>query len=394
LTANRAYTLAQAGDTVWALPGTYSSNRLGFTSGSAPTSKTVTDSMDCHSSQECVYFTPQPGQEANVVTGEIDWKASFAPQHLYYKGFVRGACPSFSPVNFTGSTSAVNDITADGFVNDLDTDADCVPYIAGPHTNVRVLNGDFQHYCTAGSAGGFQIQSNQQDQGGEATNVAYVPSDILIEGNRFEHVNNNCTINDHQDCIHQYASLDMLIIGNTFVNCWDSSILAGGLDVAGVQENNAIVANFFGPTQLGTNNCCLRGDTTPSKETFDGWVIAFNSSSSTWMNKSGNVLNNVQFIGNVGLGTVVCRGGGDTNVTWKYNVMGSAACDATDNGGETNTTVKFADTTAASLDLHIGAGSVAENFVPSSQSGGCAAWPTDFDGATRPATCDAGADER
>jgi len=392
-TASQAYTLANAGDTVWVLPGTYSGSDLNFTSGTAPTSKTVSDNTDCHSTHQCVYFMPQPGQASNVITNEIDFKGNLAPQHMYWKGFIRGACPSFSNANAV--TTGSNDITADGFVNDLATDADCIPYLFGPNKYIRIINGNFEHECRVGETGGMQIQSNQSGQGGEATDHIWAPDHFLIANNTFSQVDISCEgTGHHQDCIHHYASINSTFRGNTFINCFDSALLVGALDEPGFAENNIIENNWFGPTILGVNACCLRGDTTASNETFDNWIIRFNSSTSTWMNKTGLVLNNVSFIGNVGLGTNLCVTG--TGTIYRYNVSGSTACDATDTGSQTNTDVKFVDITTAALDLHIQAGSVAIDKVPTSQSDGCAAVVIDKDGDSRPTSgsCDAGADER
>jgi hypothetical protein len=279
---------------------------------------------------------------------------------------------------------------------------DCTPAMNGPWTYVRIINSEFSYNCNLSDpnesqAGGFAIQGNQSGLGGEATSHIYAPSHMLLDHDYFhDYVVNGCG-GGHQDCIHIYAWTDSTISNSKFDKCYDSSILAEGLDEAGYAENDVIENNWFGPTVLGANNCCFRGDTTPSNETFDGWTIRFNSTTDTFMNKTGNVLNNVSFIGNVGLGTSICQSG--SNVIYAYNMMGSAACGGTDTGGITNSQVKFTNISNGSLDLHLQAGSAAIGKVPLAQAGGCAATAggKDMDGDARTPSgataCDAGADE-
>jgi hypothetical protein len=193
--------------------------------------------------------------------------------------------------------------------------------------------------------------------------------------------------------------LDSTISNNTFNRCYDSAILLQAFDGVGVPENNIVENNWFGPTLGGVNNCCFRGDGNPANETFDHVTVRFNSSVSHIFNKSGTVLNNVSFIGNIALTAPPCGTG--TNILWAYNVYGgSTRCGPTDTIGATQSSVQFMNPGAAGLNLHVKAGSVALAKVPTSLAGGCGSVSggRDKDGDRRPApdgvACDAGADER
>lgn len=393
-TATKAYNLAQLGDTVWVLPGSYSGSSIAVGSGSVNKSLA---SNECNLTNQCVYFRSQPGQESAVtLTSNLSFSQNDTPDHVYYLNFQGAeACPVWNADGFGAATA-----TNTGYGKDITVDnikgTDCKPFMSGAWSYIRILNSDFSYNCdTEGDAGGFGIQSNQPGQGGEATDHTWAPSHIVIDKTSFhDFVVNGCT-GGHQDCIHIYAWTESRISNSKFNRCYDSSILAEGLDEDGYAENVIIENNWFGPTVLGVNNCCFRGDSVPSAETFDSWTVRFNTSVDTFMNKSGNVLNNVSFIGNIGLGTITCKTG--TNVVYAYNMMGSGACGATDTGNITNTQVKLKDTSSGALDLHLQASSSALNKVPTSLANGCAAVAKDIDGDVRPTTaglfCDAGADQ-
>jgi len=381
---------------VWVVAGNYDGDNLSFPSNmTLPTSKTVSDPTNCDATHQCVYITPAPG--ANVsIGGGLPFVQYHTPSHLYYQGFSKNFCAGPQTSNWGDTKGFAQDIT---FAQDYAVQSagdDCQGIISGPWSYVRYIGGEIDRGCTHGASGGFQVQSNQTGMGGEANSHVYVPDHILFSGVAFVQYNISCSSGDHQDCIHIYAWTNSVVQNSSFNNCWDSSILAEGLDENGYAENDIIQNNWFGPTILAVNNCCLRGDSTPSNETFDNWIIRFNSSVTTWNNKTGNVLHNVEFIGNVGLDDATCEPNGfngSTNVTYAYNISGGNPCGSTDKGNVTNTQVKFANTSISGLNLHIGSGSIAAGFVPGSQNDGCASIGSDKGGDVRPAPCAAGSEE-
>jgi hypothetical protein len=408
-TAARAYELMSNGDTAWIMPGNYGTAHAFDFEKNAPSSYKTSVGTDCNSTNSCFYFIPKPGQETAVTYTNADgdgypgFKQGKTPDNLYYAN-IKGAkgCPSFSLTSPSATADNIGQAAATaGFAKDItvknNQGTDCTLYMQGHWSYVRVIGLDNSYTCdTEGQAGGSNIGANESvGLDGETSNHIYAPDHITIDSSYFHDYNiNGCgPAQPHQDCIHPRAMTNSTIRNSKFDNCFDSSILWDALDEPGYPENNIIENNWFGPTQLGNNNCCLRGGNTPSEEVFDNFIIRFNTSTSDINNKSINVFNNVQFIGNVAMGSNVCAGG-----IWKYNILGSGACDSgTDTGGATNSLVKLKNLNNGTLDLHIQAGSSAIGYVPTSLANGCSTAGLDFDGDARPTGaglfCDAGSDQ-
>jgi hypothetical protein len=404
-TAAKAYELMHNGDTAWFLPGSYGTTHAVDFEVNTPAVFHTSVGNNCQATNQCFYFIPQPGQESSVNVGGTPtamdgdgypaFHQSRTPDNLYYGGF-RGAkgCPSFSNTSYGTTTGFAKDITV---VNGQGTN--CTLYMVGPWSYVNIIGQESSFNCndSAQQAGGSVFPAANQSSGndGVTSDHIYAPHDITVTRGYFhDYVINGCgPANPHMDCFHPRSGYNITFSYNKFDNCFDSSILFEGLAEPGFSENNKIIGNWFGPTQLGANNCCLRGASGAagdpcSNETFDDYIIAFNTSTSVINNKACNVMNNVRYVGNIAMSTNVCAGG-----IWSYNLLGGSACGVTDAGSVTNSQVKLIDMNNGTLNLHIQTGSIAEAFVPGLEANGCSLFNTDFDGNSRSAPCDAGSDE-
>lgn len=391
---DKAISEADCGDTIVAI-----------SDGFDPVINGVSDKGCTNSTRVSIVAQPSVEFESQI---EIDDDQA---DHLRLAGFQPRACFKVTSTPTT-TPDDVEDVLIEDFVGEWETagssgDAGCRFFILGPARDVVVRDSSFSHRddCHAdSSANGSQVKAVGSDSsGGETSSVAAAPQFTVDNVTFHDYVVANddgskqdlCASAPHKDCLHIFAATNTTVKNSTFTNCHDSHILWNAVN--GTEpEGNRITNNWFGPTVLGTNSCCLRGGTATS-EVFDGYVISFNSSTGSFLSKTAMTRNNVKFIGNVALSGVSCDPtGGTTGEVWVGNFASSkigTSCDGGITTGGSNATVLFSRITDP-IDLHIGAGSVAESAVPAGTKDGCLTAATDKDGQARGEPCDAGADER
>ncbi len=337
LSLNRAYQVANPGDTVSVATGSYASQTINKDAGKSLGSTKVVLRAD-----------------GDVVLGGFNSYAN----DIHYIGFELPR-PSGTATLKGGRNVIMEDFRA------------AKPYIIGPTSSsstadtidsITIKGGDFGPHVSCG--GGFGINT----LGGRPAN------NITLEGITMHDFSIDASCPDaHLDCLHTFNGIDGLTVRNSrFYNCEHFGALVNG------SSNVTIENNFF---EGGIHGFKLRGDNDPSIEVFNTVLIRNNSADHINLGSGGsNTLNDVRVEGNATVDTPTCRSG----VTYTGNLSESGRC-STDNDFSPES-IGFAD--VANGDFHVTDTSPAVDRLSSGPA-------TDIDGDSRPqgSLFDVGADE-
>ena len=367
---NRAYRVAQPGQTVEVAAGSYGGQNLLF-------DPSKTSSAD-------VVFQPAPG--ASVTIGQLNFGSSRlegGASHVTVRDMTLTGDVAIPGCGAADNTPCPADAQSPG--NDL------------TFLNLRV-KGAYAFYCASCSnvslIGGVWGPDTYQCRAGLGSAHPEIQSaytqvkrahGILIDGVAWQNFA-RCTSSDHTECLQVEPADDVTMRNSTFRNC-DTIVvnfandLANSNSAAGYRApNNVLIENNFfstatdntgGPTYYALNirectNCTVRN----------------NSWTQPPRMPTGEVSLNVRFVANVGPQVQWnC-----VAATFSYNVFEGAACSSTDRNVAN---VGFVN--RSTLDLHLAAGS------PAIDAGDPGNYPArDIDGQARPlgGRPDAGADER
>ena len=331
-TMNRAYSVAQPGDTVRMAGGTYPSQTL-----SAP----------AKSGSSRIVFEPVLGASATVQTLRVEGSA-----FLTFRGFrVAGAIRT---VNGNPSTLGTRDVTFENMR------AQTIK-IVGRVSNIAVRGGTF------GDTMDWQPQIIKYNQSDPESSR---PSNILIEGATFQNfLRSGSAV--HTECL-QVLNVDGLVVRNSRFNNCDGT---GDIGITDGPSNNLLFENNF----LGK-----AGDAYYSMQitkNVTNLVLRNNSASKAAIFSDTESGGPYTVTGNyMPFSRSLCVSG----ATYSQNVFAGGTCGSTDRNVSA---MRFKN--ADGFDLHLAAGSEAIDAVSSGYPG------ADIDGQSRPSGVrgDAGADE-
>ena len=357
LSFNRAYHVAQLGQTVEVAAGTYGKEEID------PPAK---------SGSGVVLFTPAAG--ASVNTGQV---STFAVNHIEFNGFTANSF--YISSDYSGVTPS-DDIT----LRNISTTV----WFIRSSNNISIIGGN----------SGYSNIADSDTIGSSGTTT--VPSrNVLVDGTTVSNQQRTGPVclppnpACHPDGIF-VQSVDGLTIRNSrFVNddvlpIYFSRINNGPTSTNVLVENNLIDA----PYPSGYYPLMIRWDGTPRDAPYQNIVIRFNSLGGSMnfpTNRNWCVPGTCEVIGNTGpMGQFQCV----SSVVYRYNVWQGAKCDQTDKNagnlmfaGATNTR------TPNAFDFHLLRGAPQIDAVPITVPGP----PTDVNGNLRPlrAARDAGAEQ-
>jgi hypothetical protein len=329
---NSAYQAAQPGDVIECAPGGYGS-------------QSIDKDPDKPLGSQAVVFRCAGASFSGFTTWANDVRfADFkiaspvatvrAGRNVTLRRFQVERFDIFGPASSSSSGDPIDNMTVvDGDFGLVDCAGD--NHIAGPATNVKVLNNRFRDHRTEAGCPG-----------------------------------------KHLDCLHTFNDLDGLTIaGNTFAGCVHMGVLVNG------SRNILVENNFFWG---GIDGFKLRSGPTASggREAFDNVTIRHNSGDHINLGAEGdNSLTGVLLEANATLDGVGCRSG----TTYRNNLAeGGRRCSSADLPSVAS--IGFAN--PAQGDFHISRSSPAANRIATGPS-------TDLNGETRPQgpKHDVGADE-
>jgi chitodextrinase len=256
-------------------------------------------------------------------------------------------------------------------------------FIRGPY-NVQVRGSDFGPCPSSGGAANqcLGYYGPQQTRIASNDDSTYNSRNIVFENNVF-HDHPRVQQSDHWECIWTNGGVDVTFRANRFYGC-DTNGIAMGAGHAGTWlfENN-----WFGKAQT---SALKFGGSFPGTV-----VIRFNSfaAGDSIVDEESGSPSNAIIVGNIigtpsSWGSIQCVPGAQ----YSYNVfIGARTCGGT--GNVTAPSIPYVNGSAfGDMDFRLGGASPADNLVPSGASYSDAS--RDYDGHERNAPRDAGADER
>ena len=351
----RAYQVAQPGDIVAVAGGTYGSQTIAHDSNKTSASD--------------VTFRPVPGAEVTI--GSVTTYAS----HL-----------TLEDMNATDLTARVTDPPGAYEVTDITfRDMDARNFMVYSATDVSIIGGDYGPASACGGSYGGSNNSIRRYPG------AVNPSGILIDGVTIHDIQTYDTGRCHMEGLAVFAGDGVTVRNSKFFRnaIYDVFVQPNSGPVSNLTLENNWFAKSTGGAYSGSGASAVAFS--GSSSSFANTLVrhnSFNDILSLDDNGVNPAYSNFQVVGNIGK---LPSGGCGEQVTFRFNVWQSQACNTTDRG-LAGGALPFANASdAASLDYHL-VGGVAQDLVPDSAS----STARDIDGDARPmgGARDAGADER
>ena len=384
----RAYAVAQPGQTVEVAGGTYGNQNVRAVAGKGAPN---------------IVFRPAAG--ARVIVAGISFGGNgdpnLGPRNITLRGMettYKGTAPAAQNQRsiFVGPGSK--------FIRLEHMDAGSVDSWFAD--NLAVIGGDYGP-CYAVGVGSNVCGNNKQD----------VSTNVLIDGVTFHDMrfDDSCFASGadcHWECMYLNGGRNVTIRNSKFFRCalFNIFVTISGPDAKAIGHKNLVIENNWfatpwtesaggGGTASRASGIALAWCKNSPAEGYQDVYVRFNSfaaNTSFWSDDNATCTwNNVNFIGNVSQ----FQGSCDPRSTYAYNIWSTTyrngKCGASDLILGSSFPYVNGSSTDPGFDYHLtGATSAMENLVPTTVPGGCPA--TDFDGQLRPAGthCDAGSDER
>jgi hypothetical protein len=353
---NRAYAVAQPGQTVELAGGTYAAQTISYQSSKATAGSYVS-------------FRPAAGASVTV-NGDLENRAAW--------------------VRVIGihATGALLPAERGPNAHDIVYDHMSAPaFLIGPGHDVTLSNSDIGPQPDCGK---------ENTIGPDGSIAGAVPYNITVVGNYIHDQNGDNPVSGcHFGGLFLIAGHDMTFARNTFARnvVYDIQVQNFTGIYGGTPSNVTIENNWFvGPVEwlpqdtLFDNQPNVQLDCRTNACSYTNWLIRFNSfyAGVSLAFDGATTLSNVRVVGNLGRSSYGCRAG----ATFAYNVWQSNAC-STD---RLVSTLPYVSSSIGGPDFHL-TGGIAVDLVPGATADQQLA--TDHDGQARPlgAGYDAGADE-
>jgi hypothetical protein len=239
-------------------------------------------------------------------------------------------------------------------------------YSGAPISNISMIGGDV----------GPVVNSHPQLAPATGIGAGWM-TDILFQGVNFHDVTTTDAAAYHVECMQSVGGTRVTFRGNRWSGCGIFDLSLTEYNNSGPPTDYLIENNFFGPS---VNGGSYSFHVNSNASAIVRLVLRHNSSPQLFLLKNVVPLQNASVSGNLAP-RPVCDAPG--SVSYANNVWTGGTCGSSDFAA---TSLGFVN--AGALDLHLLDGAAAFG------RGGSSCPSIDFDGQSRSAPCDAGADER
>jgi len=340
---------------------------------------------NCSQSSPCAnldraYHLAQPGQQVQILAGtypsqlvRVDTSKT-SQSNVVFQGV---GSVSLSGLRILASHLEIRSVTTNGW--SVETPAADVTLRNVTSTSAIFITGASDVSVLGGSAGppqGTYLSNGSQIKATSGSTVP--PKRILIDGVVFHDFRKAPGSADHVDCLHILSGDGITVRDSRFANCEAFAILFTVLGTAGPPTNVLVENNFLECCASGFYSLSLGGG---HGEVFTNFLIRNNSTDKPMTTSTANTLHNVVFRNNIAPSIAGCR-----RADSDYNVLyASGTCGPHDIRAPSG----FAD--PATGDFHLVRGAAAIGRADQKQQP-----VSDIDGQRRPTrvSADIGADQR